>query len=113
MIVVIDDERTHPNANLIIRNSEEAVNFLTHWHAIHQTLDELWLDHDLGINDFTGQKDTIRPVVKFLEEKVFFDDPVKIDKIVVHTANPIGRDWIIGSNLLQKTYQITTGSLSI
>jgi len=49
---------------------------------------ELWLDHDLG------GEDTTRPLALVLAEAAFNGDPLPIDVIVVHTANPVGRDWL-------------------
>jgi hypothetical protein len=69
----------------VIRNSSEALSFLDA-NTVH--VDELYLDHDLGIVD--GQEDTIMPVVDYLCEKAFNDTPVSIGTIYVHTSNPVG-----------------------
>jgi len=58
--------------------------------TVHASTDigELWLDHDLGGGD------TTRPLALVLAEAAFNGDPLPIDVIVVHTANPVGRDWL-------------------
>jgi len=45
---------------------------------------EIWLDHDLGGDD------TSMPIVDWLSERAFNDNPYPIDRIVIHTANPVG-----------------------
>lgn len=56
---------------------------------------ELWLDHDLG------GEDSIRPVVEYIERNVFNGTPLDIAVVYVHTANPVGADRIVKSNLMQ------------
>lgn len=53
---------------------------------------QIWLDHDLGLVD--GEEDTIMPVVDYLCESAYRGYPVPVELIVVHTANPVGRDRI-------------------
>lgn len=103
LLVVIDDLRTHPDAQVHLRTSAEAIAWLS---ASDVEIDELWLDHDLGGDD------TIRPVVHFLAERAFTGSPLPIKRIVVHTANPAGAAWITSDNVLNAHYQVVRGSLS-
>lgn len=84
-ILFIDDERTPPHQEEveIARTSEQALQMIR-----SNSYSELWLDHDLG------GEDTIMPVVDMLAEKAFNDEPYPAD-IVVHTANPVGRETIV------------------
>lgn len=70
----------------IARTSAEALDIL----AEQNDWDEIWLDHDLG--EPNGQLDTIMPVVDYLSEKAFNDEPVNVNWIFIHTSNPVGRD---------------------
>jgi hypothetical protein len=70
---------------------------------------ELWLDHDLGSAEVVD--DTIRPVVRYLEERCFLDAPVSIGILYVHTANPVGAQFITSSNLLKAHYCIVRSSM--
>lgn len=90
MIVLIDDERifndSHKNSLAkIFRNSRDAISWLE---SIEDegTIDELWLDHDLGINE-DGETDTIMPFVLKLEEKAYFNEAPEIEKVFIHTMN--------------------------
>jgi hypothetical protein len=68
----------------VARTSAEALEVLgaaTHW-------DEIWLDHDLGENE--AGVDSIMRVVDFLCEQAFNDQPVDVDRVRVHTSNPVG-----------------------
>lgn len=90
-ILVIDDQRTFafPDHHSVTyaRNSSEAIGLLE-----NTAYDEVWFDHDLGLrlNDI----DTIWPVVEFLEESNENDRRIEIDSIVIHTANPVGREGL-------------------
>lgn len=52
----------------------------------------LALDHDLG--QWTGTDDTTRPIALYLAESIPAFWPVVI---TVHTANPVGREWLLGT----------------
>lgn len=84
----LDDERPKPdetwfsakNSNVCIlllkackRRPEEAL------------VEAISLDHDLGGDD------TSRAVVLWMCENDFWPN-----KVYVHTANPVGRDWLVG-----------------
>jgi hypothetical protein len=55
----------------------------------HRTIDELWLDHDLGGHD------SIMPVATLLEEAAFHGPPFRIGMIFVHSANPSGAETVV------------------
>lgn len=97
MIVLIDDERMFKNVpeNLVtLRNSEEALEWFNNLSKT-DVIEQLWFDHDLGIVD--GVKDTTIPVLRWLEEKCFFNDAPKIQKVIVHTSNNVGGKEIVSS----------------
>lgn len=90
MILVVDDERTFDfDGNVVYcRSSESGLSTIARIMIQQQvkyagSLDELWLDHDLGGND------DIRVVVDFL---TLID--LKVDQIYVHSQNPTS-DWIV------------------
>lgn len=96
-IIVIDDERTFEfgpdHAPVMhVRNSSDALSILARLHINQQlryapALDELWLDHDLGMGSNGVQ--SISDVVDFL-------CLVKLDirYIYVHSQNPTV-DWMV------------------
>lgn len=85
--LLVDDLRDfkNPPAGLVVaRTSKAGVIVLKsqkHWH-------ELWLDHDLGLVD--GELDTVWPVVDYLSEAAFLGYDLTVDKIYVHSSNPVG-----------------------
>jgi len=79
-ILVVDDIRQFPPPVTYARTSARAVQLLRKT----PQLDELWLDHDLG------GRDTAMPVVDWLSERAFNDNPFPVKKIFVHTSNPSG-----------------------
>lgn len=87
--VVVDDLRNFrtPRPVLMLRNSADALV----WFEEHKgdSVDELWLDHDLGMTP-DGIADTTMPVVDWLCEQAFNDAPVDIGQIWIHTSNPVG-----------------------
>lgn len=105
MIVLIDDERSFISEQrnaVVLRNSSEALNWLSKVNK-NTSIDQLWLDHDLGI--VNGEKDTIIPFVRKLEEMSYFGEGLNIGKVVVHTSNNIGGDEIMAS--LKNYYNVT------
>lgn len=90
-ILLIDDLRVfrqvEADAELhVARNSGDALAILKvnpdkHW-------DEIWFDHDLGIvNDAI---DDSLPVVDYIAERAFFDNPVSVGTAYVQSSNPAG-----------------------
>lgn len=99
--VVIDDERTHVRGGRHLRTSADALEYLKRFqNQTDATIDELYLDHDLGGDD------SIRPVVDELERACFEGEPYRIRRIFVHTANPVGADMIMRSRLLNENYKL-------
>lgn len=92
MKIWVDDIRTPPKGEhdifskwLWMKNSEDTIGLLG-WAQYHgYTIKEMSLDHDLGGDD------TSRPIVLWCCENDFW--PVEIR---VHTANPVGREWLEG-----------------
>lgn len=78
----IDDLRTAPEGWLWAVNSKEAIACLS---QDEFDFTEISFDHDLGGDD------TVRPVILWLCENDCWPAIVR-----VHTANPVGRDWIVG-----------------
>lgn len=101
-VLLIDDERVITKNSVfqpfvqIARNSGEAL----WWLAVGETdeqeefnfycFDVILFDHDLGGDD------TTRPVVEYLCELAYNGMPYPA-KMYVHTANTVGRDWIVSS----------------
>lgn len=87
--VVIDDLRNfrEPRPALMLRTSADALS----WLQAHKgdSIGELWLDHDLGMTP-DGIADTTMPVVDWLCEQAFNDEPLDIKQIWIHTSNPVG-----------------------
>ncbi len=94
MIVVVDDERTLPGGDVHCRSSVEALALLASRPAVVQ----LWLDHDLGGDD------TTRPVADELVRAAHDGCPYPVEQVVVHTANPVGRDWLV--SYLRRFYPV-------
>lgn len=91
--IVIDDERSFPNLLAVYyRTSAEALYHLNHI-ALEElnTVEALWLDHDLGGDD------TTMPVVDYLCELAYSGNPYPVVDIFVHTQNPVGGNTILRS----------------
>lgn len=84
-ILVIDDLRTFAFPARYARTSAEAFAAFGELTEL-EGYDEVWFDHDLGPGD------DINAVVRHLEERAYFDDPIPIGLAVVHSANPVGAD---------------------
>ncbi len=86
-IMLIDDLRNfRPEsgivADVVARTSKGALEYLNQFPDTE--FKEIWLDHDLGGDD------TIMVVVDYLNERAFFDNPVNVETIYVHSSNPVG-----------------------
>ena len=90
MKIWVDDLREPPdNTWLWCKTSDEAMVFLvlsarSSWCGTCR-VDEISLDHDLGGDD------TTRPLVLFMAESGAWPE-----KVHVHSANPVGREWLEG-----------------
>jgi hypothetical protein len=67
------------------KNSKAAIDWLRYRKQMKIPVDVISLDHDLGADD------TTRPIVLWMCEQEFWPDQVR-----VHTANPVGREWLEG-----------------
>jgi hypothetical protein len=94
MIVVIDDIRSLNNPKAIhLRTEIDALESMNAYLSVDTEIDELWLDHDLGLSG-SVKDGTTRSVALLLAERGFYKNPAKINKIYIHTANPVGREWL-------------------
>jgi len=103
MILVVDDLKEFAFEKdqevIYARTMEQAyVELINNEH-----LDELWLDHDMGVNE-DGEEETIRPLVLILADMGFHGKPRDIDKIVICSMNPVGADWM--KTTLEKYYNV-------
>jgi hypothetical protein len=88
ILLWVDDLRPAPGPGWVVAvSSAEAIRWLERWAAGSRAerLAEISFDHDLGGDD------TTRPVMLWLIE-----NDVWPDRIYVHTANPVGRQWLAG-----------------
>jgi hypothetical protein len=83
----VDDLRDPPKGWWWAQTSAAAIDalWMNHPDTIGGRFEEISLDHDLGGDD------TTRPVVLWMIE-----NNVWPAKIRVHTANPVGREWLEG-----------------
>ena len=88
----VDDERKAPpeyDARAV--NSASAIGALAESKRRGLTVELMSLDHDLGWDD------TTRPIVMWMIENDYWPKTV-----LVHTANPVGREWLMGMILRYK-----------
>lgn len=89
-VLLIDDIRSFKSEIEI----EGVVVARTLWEGLsvlEGNWDQIWLDHDLGI-DLNGNPETIMPLVDRMCISADEGDPVRVDLVVVHTSNPVGGD---------------------
>jgi hypothetical protein len=103
MILVIDDVKEFPFPEdvevIYARTMEKAyIEFINNEH-----LDELWLDHDMGTNEY-GEEEDIRPLCLILAELGFNGTPRDVGKIIICSLNPVGIEWM--QSTLEKYYTI-------
>lgn len=82
----IDDLRVPPTDWQWAKSSEQAIRMLTMYDDKGQHYNTISFDHDLGGDD------TTRPVMLWLCEH----EAAWPDRLSVHTANPVGRQWLEG-----------------
>lgn len=92
-IIIVDDLRNFPfgptDDGHTFRTSEAALTWLQDDYAMTRpakVLDELWLDFDLGGDD------TAMPIALWLAEVAYYGAPYPVEKIVIHSANPVGSE---------------------
>jgi len=81
--VYLDDERKSPIGWILVKTPKEAIDLLKKGNVT-----DISLDHDLGDDKGIG---TGYDVLKWIEEKVYFDKSFKLPNITIHTANPSAR----------------------
>lgn len=109
MYVWIDDERTPPgdgNHWHVVQSSAQAITLLTNLknkatdrpfevisfdHDLGYAFDEVptWYEEELRSKGYTD--DTSRPVLLWMIENDFWPSEIRF-----HTANPVGREWLVG-----------------
>jgi hypothetical protein len=77
----IDDERTNPEGWVWVKTALDAIKAL----RVCQ-FDTISFDHDLGDDGGTGYE-----VLLYLEAEVFRDPKYRCPKMLIHSANPVGR----------------------
>ena len=81
----VDDERPAPEGWFWAKTSSAAMIMLGVTNGGDDKVSEVSLDHDLG------GEDTTRQVVLWMALSNIWPE-----KIYIHTANPVGRDWLVG-----------------
>jgi len=109
LIIVVDDEREFTQKSGATDSRVNAEHYKTSsgafWRILEaindgEKIDELWLDHDLGYND------DVRDFVRMMtEDAAIHKAPWPVANVLVHTANPVGREWICGT--LERFYDIS------
>ncbi len=102
-VTVIDDEKTFPFPEdwdayycRTLQQGDLRLRFLM---DRQMPFDQLWLDHDLGGDD------TIRPLVRWLEEEAHYGHKLQCQQVVVCSLNAPGADWMVDT--LAKDYLTT------
>lgn len=108
MIVLVDDLRNFQSYLVknkdvkVFRNCYSAISFLK---TNNQEIEQLWLDHDLGI--YNGQPHDIFDLIDFIEkENRVHNNNLYIKEIIVHTSNPSGNTRIHAA--MKTLYPVTT-----
>lgn len=94
-VLVIDDVRTFRFPATYARTTAEAIPLLFRRDGWR----EVWWDYDLG--ETTGS-DTTRHLAFQCSYLKQYGSPPPIDRVVVHTANPVGAEFLVG--VLGKVY---------
>lgn len=108
-ILLIDDERSlravPAEAEVVVaRTSAAALKVLE---KDIEGWDEVWFDHDLALLP-DGTKDTTIPVLNEIAYRWFSENPVRIQKIYIHTGNNVGKATLVNS-LRRYGYQVIEG----
>lgn len=78
----VDDLRDCPKGFIIVRNIEQAKYYLENY-----DIEILSLDHDLGLDSQGNLLPNGYELVKYICE-----NGLKVEKIYIHTDNPVGRE---------------------
>ena len=88
MKVWLDDVRSAPDGWLHVKTPGEVIE-----HLRAGDVEELSLDHDLGLVTPEGKEWTGYDVLAWIEEQVATSDsPPAVPRISIHSANSVGRD---------------------
>jgi hypothetical protein len=90
-ILVIDDQRIFKDREdaEIIHETTSDKGFITL--VMNGPWDEVWLDHDLGMESSQSGYEMVMDVVSGLEDGT----PLEIGKVYVHSMNPVGADRMV------------------
>lgn len=106
-ILVVDDVRTLKFDATTVRRLPQAEAAL-----YSQPWDEVWLDHDLEMS-LTYEEATrldeynIRPLVRKIEEDAYNGIILPVGIFIIHSANPVGKEWIAQALLPWYTVAVT------
>ena len=98
-VLVIDDLRviSIPSAEVEhVRTSREAIERLESAISVDERFDEVWFDHDLGV-DPQGEIDEAMAVVNWILERCVWERPLPFDRCVIHTSNPPAAETMVRS----------------
>lgn len=84
MKLYLDDIRPTPDGWIHCRWPQDVIWYMV---SYGPWIDEISLDHDLG-NDYIG---TGYDVLKWIEERVYYNSSFYVPKINLHTDNSVGR----------------------
>lgn len=113
-VLVVDDVRVMKFEATYARRLPVAEEWL-----YSQPWDEVWLDHDLDFSLATIAEAqewvvaggyTIRPLIRKIEEDAHNGIILPVGMFVVHTANPVGMEYIAAALLPWYTVGITSGT---
>jgi hypothetical protein len=81
--------RPAPEGWIWVHNAEEALRLVELHATVGTSGDTVWsFDHDLGEeNSLTGYD-----IASWIEERTHTDDSYDPPRILIHTANPVGRE---------------------
>jgi hypothetical protein len=96
-ILVIEDIRTFYFPAIYARDIETARELL-----YSKPWSMVWFDHDMGLSD--GCETTIG-LAREMEERAVNGEILPIGRIIIHTANPVGRINLLAA--LNRHYDVT------
>lgn len=85
MRLYVDDLRSPPPGWTVVRNSKTALIMVDGMRIMNYKFEAISFDHDLGGDD------TTRSLMYYLCEHDYWPD-----KVYVHSANPVGVDYLEG-----------------
>lgn len=94
-ILVIDDQRIfkplpgRPEAQTLVHETTSDEGFITL--TMGQPWDEVWLDHDLGMESSQSGYEMVMDVIRGIEDGA----PLDVKKFYVHSMNPVGADRMV------------------